>query len=157
MAPLDPGNPSDVAAAAIFTAFRHPAYRQIQPPSHLLYRQFASARSAPSAIFIILGEDSLNIRMRGQQVLHDVQTLSTVEISRLAGQTLNLWAANARRKPFSPRLRAPQMFRQCLATQSLWRLRCFFAYSRQRSTAQHVISVFYAFDDIAFGLPGGQA
>ncbi len=38
------------------------------PPSHLLYRQFA-ARAVRPAPFVVLGEGSLNIRMRGQQVL----------------------------------------------------------------------------------------
>ncbi len=61
----------------------HPAYRQINL-HHLLYRRLQRAQCAQRH-FIVLGEDGLNIRMRGQQVLHDVQTLSTVGGNRRAG------------------------------------------------------------------------
>src|SRR5688572_4544550 len=38
--------------------------------------------------FVILSEHGLHVLMRSQQILHDVQALGAVEVSRLAGEDL---------------------------------------------------------------------
>jgi ribose transport system ATP-binding protein len=68
---------------------------------HIRFTRSLQCAQRAKRHFIVLGKYGLHVRMRGQQVLHDVQTFGAVEVCRLAGQYVKFVCRNGLLETFA--------------------------------------------------------